>query len=346
MQHFFEVGRMRPGQPVSFRVDAYPTDTFHGNVSQVRLQPATVQNVVTYSTVIDVPNPQYKLKPGMTANVTIEIARRSNVLRAPAAALRFRPTNDIFAALKQEVPADLNRAMGRGPGGPGGGGGRGGGFNGASGQPPAGEPAPAPGNSWRGHSRGRRGGQTQSAVPNQGNGGAPTRSAQGGGDRSGERPSGDSARGGGRGGAYRPPEQREERRQQMEERLKNMSPEERERWQARMRDGGGRGGAQGSNAPGNSRGGHRAAQADGQSRSQRSTAGASGIALTNATTIDALFAPLAPTEGRGRLWAGTPAKQLKAVNVRTGISDGTWTEILGGGEASELQGGRKWSRML
>ncbi len=158
-----EVGRMRPGQPVSFRVDAYPTDTFHGNVSQVRLQPATVQNVVTYSTVIDVPNPQYKLKPGMTANVTIEIARRSNVLRAPAAALRFRPTNDVFAALKQEVPAELNRAMGRGPGGPGGGGGRGGGFNGASGQPASGQPAsgqPASGrrrgSSWRGTARGRR----------------------------------------------------------------------------------------------------------------------------------------------------------------------------------------------
>ncbi len=121
--------------------------------------------------------------------------------------------------------------------------------------------------------------------------------------------------------------------------MKNMSPEERERWQARMRDGGGRGGSQGNDGAGNSRGGDRTAQADGQGRSQRSTGGASGIALTNATTIDALFAPLAPTEGRGRLWLWTPAKQLKAVNVRTGISDGTWTEILEGGEASELQAG-------
>ncbi|HJR60220.1 MAG TPA: efflux RND transporter periplasmic adaptor subunit, partial [Vicinamibacterales bacterium] len=112
-----EIGRMRPGQPVTFRVDAYPTETFHGSVQQVRLLPATVQNVVTYSTVISVPNPEYKLKPGMTANVMIEIARRTNVLRAPAAALRYRPTNDVFAALKQDVPPDLNRGMGRsGPG--------------------------------------------------------------------------------------------------------------------------------------------------------------------------------------------------------------------------------------
>ena len=91
-----DVGRMRPGQTVHFRVDAYPTEQFTGTVEQVRLNPTTVQNVVTYSTVIDVPNPDLKLKPGMTANVNIEIARRSNVLRVPNAALRFRPTRDTF----------------------------------------------------------------------------------------------------------------------------------------------------------------------------------------------------------------------------------------------------------
>ncbi len=76
-----DVGRMRPGQAVTFRVDAFPTDTFTGTVQQVRLQPAVVQNVVTYSTVIAVPNGDLKLKPGMTANVNIEVARKSNVLR-------------------------------------------------------------------------------------------------------------------------------------------------------------------------------------------------------------------------------------------------------------------------
>ena len=99
-----DVGRIRPGQVVKFRVDAYPNEEFTGTVTQVRLQPQTVQNVVTYSTVIDVPNPELKLKPGMTANVNIEIARKNNVLRVPNAALRFRPTNEIFAALGQTPP--------------------------------------------------------------------------------------------------------------------------------------------------------------------------------------------------------------------------------------------------
>jgi len=86
-----DVGRIRPRQEVSFRVDAYPTETFRGAVSQVRLNPLVQQNVVTYATVIDVPNNELKLKPGMTANVNIEIARRTDVLRVPNSALRFRP---------------------------------------------------------------------------------------------------------------------------------------------------------------------------------------------------------------------------------------------------------------
>src|SRR5262249_50574498 len=101
-----DVGRIRPGQHVTFRVDAYPTETFEGAVSQIRLQPVVVQNVTTYGTVIDVPNAQLKLKPGMTANVKVEIAKRSDALRIPNAALRFRPTNDMFAALNQTVPPE------------------------------------------------------------------------------------------------------------------------------------------------------------------------------------------------------------------------------------------------
>ena len=108
-----DVGRIRPGQHVTFKVDAYPTDTFEGIVSQIRLQPVVVSNVTTYGTVIDVPNAQLKLKPGMTANVKVEIAKRSNVLRVPAAALRFRPTLDMFATLSQTVPPEA-LATGRG----------------------------------------------------------------------------------------------------------------------------------------------------------------------------------------------------------------------------------------
>ena len=99
-----DVGRIRPAQHVTFRVDAYPSEEFAGTVAQIRLQPVVVQNVTTYGTVIDVPNPELKLKPGMTANVKIEIARRSDVLRIPNAALRFRPSADAFAALNQQVP--------------------------------------------------------------------------------------------------------------------------------------------------------------------------------------------------------------------------------------------------
>ena len=101
-----DVGRIRPGQHVTFHVDAYPTETFEGTVSQIRLQPVVVQNVTTYGTVIDVPNPQLKLKPGMTANVKVEIAKRTNVLRVPNPALRFRPTAEVFAALNQAPPPE------------------------------------------------------------------------------------------------------------------------------------------------------------------------------------------------------------------------------------------------
>ena len=92
-----DVGQVQAGQAVTFHVDAYPTDTFTGTVSQVRLDPTTTNNVVVYSAIIDAPNPGLKLKPGMTANATIEIARRDSVLRVPAAALRFKPDATVLA---------------------------------------------------------------------------------------------------------------------------------------------------------------------------------------------------------------------------------------------------------
>ena len=131
-----DVGRIRPGQPVTFTVDAYAAEEFGGTVSQIRLEPVVLQNVVTYATVIDVPNNDLRLKPGMTATVTLEIARRENVLRVPNSALRFRPTPDMFAVLNQPVPEILQRG-GSGPGGggarPGAPGGGPGGFGGPGG---------------------------------------------------------------------------------------------------------------------------------------------------------------------------------------------------------------------
>jgi HlyD family secretion protein len=86
-----DIGRIAKGQRVMFTVDAHPGRTFDGIVAQIRLQPQSVQNVVTYSVLIDAPNRELMLKPGMTASVTIEVDRRDDALRVPAAALRFRP---------------------------------------------------------------------------------------------------------------------------------------------------------------------------------------------------------------------------------------------------------------
>jgi HlyD family secretion protein len=88
-----DIGGVEVGQDVNFTVDAFPSQRFHGRVVQVRNSPVTVQNVVTYDTIIEVANPELKLKPGMTANVSIVVAGRENVLTVPNAALRFRPAD-------------------------------------------------------------------------------------------------------------------------------------------------------------------------------------------------------------------------------------------------------------
>ena len=201
-----DVGRIRPNQRVTFTVDAFPAEDFEGSVSQIRLEPIVTQNVVTYATVIDAPNPELKLKPGMTATVTVEVARRENVTRIPNAALRFRPTPTVFAALGQPVPPELQAGRRAGGGGESG--------NDAGG--PSRPDGPPPG----------------AAQP-----GGP-----GGEGPGGFGPGGGSGRGGFGGGAGADPE----RRQRMMERMQQMSPEEREAFFARMRErraaGGGPGG--------------------------------------------------------------------------------------------------------
>jgi HlyD family secretion protein len=86
-----DVGAIRQKQGVTFKVDAYPRETFRGLVSQVRMNATTVQNVVTYNTIIDFDNPEMKLFPGMTAYITIPVASASDVLRVPNSALRYKP---------------------------------------------------------------------------------------------------------------------------------------------------------------------------------------------------------------------------------------------------------------
>jgi HlyD family secretion protein len=88
-----DIGGVREGQTVDFTVDAYPNRTFHGVVIQVRNAPTTVNNVVTYDTIIGVTNSDYSLKPGMTASVSIVVAQHNDVLEIPNAALRFQPVD-------------------------------------------------------------------------------------------------------------------------------------------------------------------------------------------------------------------------------------------------------------
>jgi len=97
-----DIGKIQVGQPVEFTVDAYPDSPFKGSVSEIRNAPVTVQNVVTYDVVVKVDNPELKLKPGMTANVSIIVSSKSDVLRIPNAALRFRPSDQQKISEKRE----------------------------------------------------------------------------------------------------------------------------------------------------------------------------------------------------------------------------------------------------
>jgi HlyD family secretion protein len=300
-----DVGRIRPGQAVRFRVDAFPTDEFTGSVTQVRLQPTTVQNVVTYQTVIDVPNPGLKLKPGMTANVNIEIARRTDVVRVPNGALRFRPTAETFAALGQTPPT----------GGAGGGRGAGDGpdSRNAPSPPPSAEQQPAaaqhqPSPQQRTTAQQRPAEQTpqQRETPQ-----AASRS---------ERVApqiGRGESGGGRGGGGG----------NFAERMAGMTPEQRERFTERMRARGLAPPANGETATAASTGTGRGQGPRQQGQAQAAGPAASPVTASGATTFDALFGPLTQTESFGQVWLNAGGK-LQRVRLRLGITDGQQTELI------------------
>ncbi|MBD8346607.1 efflux RND transporter periplasmic adaptor subunit [Dysgonomonas sp. HGC4] len=98
-----DIGGVVEGQRVSFTVDAYPNDDFDGKVVQVRLEATTTSNVVTYEVVIDAPNPDLKLKPGLTASVNIYTMEEKDVLKVPSKALRFMPNPDLSKEIKDLV---------------------------------------------------------------------------------------------------------------------------------------------------------------------------------------------------------------------------------------------------
>ncbi len=102
-----DIGKIQVGQPVEFTVDAYPDSPFQGKVSEIRNAPITVQNVVTYDVVVKVDNPELKLKPGMTANVSIIVSSKKDILRISNTALRFRPPSE-----KRDLTAKKGKGSG------------------------------------------------------------------------------------------------------------------------------------------------------------------------------------------------------------------------------------------
>jgi len=104
-----DIGTIHVGQAAAFRVDAFPNRSFNGVVKQIRLNPTTIQNVVTYNVVVAVDNPEHKLMPGMTAYVNITVAQRQDVLMIPNAALRFRPAEQIK---REDKPRGDTKAKG------------------------------------------------------------------------------------------------------------------------------------------------------------------------------------------------------------------------------------------
>jgi len=104
-----DIGQVKVGQSVDFTVDAYPNDKFRGVVGLIRLQPVTIQNVVNYIVVIDVANPELKLLPGLTANISVNIAMHPDVLKVVSNAVHFQPAGDVMARLN--IPATVKSSM-------------------------------------------------------------------------------------------------------------------------------------------------------------------------------------------------------------------------------------------
>jgi HlyD family secretion protein len=184
-----QIGKIRPGQAVEFRVDTYPNELFTGTVESVRLNASVQNNVVTYPVRINVKNPDLKLKPSLTATLDIIISRVQDVVRVPNTALRFRPNNDIYVALGLTPPAP---GQGRG-------GGRAGAPANGNGDPQA--PAGAAGR------EGGRGANAQTAPAPTREGGTPP--APGGATSPAERSNGRSGRGFGDGATLTPEQARQ-----------------------------------------------------------------------------------------------------------------------------------------
>ena len=305
-----EIGKVRTGMRVTFTVDAHGQREFVGEVTMVRINPTIQSNVVTYTTVVKVQNNDLSLKPGMTAAMKIEVARRNNVMRIPSAALRFRPTNDMWKALKMEPPTPAGRggAAGRTGGAP----------STGSGQAPGATPAPA---TTPAPTTPAPAAATPQAAPQQA---ASAGSGQARGGDAGANPFASGGREGGRSGGARPggmstltPEQ-----QKQMEAIRALPRDQQMAAMAKLginfggRTGGagrgGRNGNAGQNAP------------------------VVPIAQRGATSIDQLFPELVRQPSRGQVYvlraadATHPFGKLERLDIQQGISDGAFTELVSG----------------
>lgn len=302
-----DIGKVRPNMDVSFQVDSYPTEMFHGTVNAVRLNATTQNNVVTYPVWIDVPNPDLKLRPSMTAQVKVIVHTVSNVVRVPNQGLRFKPNAEIYAALGLQAPqagqgrrgganAQNGNANGQGAGAQGATPPAPGAASGAAGAPNNDPAPPPPGASAQPGQNPPAGGQSA-----QNTGGNRNRTGRGGG---GAGTGGGTATGTGTGFGN-------------SGNLSSLTPEQRQAMMDRFgRNGGGRGGGRGNRT---------------QQPSNVVTGPVIPMTERNADKIDELYEAMPSSVSPGQVWTWDEAKkELKQINIRLGITDGQFSELLNG----------------
>ena len=315
-----DIGRIRPGMEVRFTVEAYGQKNFTGYVDAVRLNATVNNNVVTYPVWISVPNPDLQLRPSMTASLKIILSIAENVIRVPNSATRFRPNAEIYKALGKEPPA------------PGSGGRLGGPNNDEARNNPAG------GGANRGN---RQGADGQNAQATQGGNRQPGQNAQGAqGTQGGNRQPGQNAQnaqGGGAGGNRQPGAQGGGRTpggsgfggRGNNPDFASMTPEQRQAMMERFARNGGAGGRGGGGRGANQGQGGRGQGAG--ARGQQTPTPPVAAPGSNPNKIDAYWAPVVRTNTPGSVWTWNEAtKELTQHNIRLGVSDGTFSELVSG----------------
>ena len=318
-----EIGKVRAGMRVTFGVDSYQGQTFEGTVEAVRLNATTESNVVTYPVWVTVPNNDLKLKPSMTANIDIIIQTAENVVRVPSAALRFKPNKETYQALGAPEPqANQGRTL-------------------------RGEPQPQPDTRDQSQNEGQPGGRAgQPGQTGQAGQGQPNQQARA--EGGGNQPRTENGRAGQNGetGGNRQPGAGTGRGNRTPGGggtgfggQTNRTPEERERMMQQFgrggtgRSGRGGGGNQAFQAGQGGQTGGRGAGSGGRGGRQPANAGGDqrGLGDRDAQKIDELFPERVPTISPGQVWTWDPAKkELMPHSVWTGITDGTFSELVRG----------------